>query len=419
MESLSRHKHYKWIVLGLLFITYFTLQGVRQIYSASIPQIRSDFSALGVTAMSLGLVGTVFSFVYGLCAPCASIIADIFRRRVMIILGCLLFSSGVFLAGFSHSLINLVLAYGVINALGQCMVPSSSSAVVSEYHENTRATALSIYQSALYIGTISASLFAGQIGAMGSGMWRWCFWGIGGFGMVWAVVLFFLLKEKRDTPSSVAAPVERPTFSEVLKAFFGTPAAIFLMLAFGAMQYGDNGNRIWLTTFLTDNFSGLGPAKAAFHATFWYYIGAFVGIQIAGRLSDYFAARTPRGRFLVSVGGLCMIIPGVLLSVRCDSFTLACVGMTVWGFGGGFYDANLFAAIHDVVAPKFRASATGLFLGGGFLLGCCSPTVIGFIGDHFSMRTGMTTLSFFYAIAAVMLLIAMGCHARRKLNENV
>ena len=36
---------YKWIALGLLWVTYFLLQGSRQIYGAVLPQIRADFGA--------------------------------------------------------------------------------------------------------------------------------------------------------------------------------------------------------------------------------------------------------------------------------------------------------------------------------------------------------------------------------------
>ena len=41
-DEQKANANYKWVVLGLLFIAYFLLQGVRQLYYASIPPIRAD-----------------------------------------------------------------------------------------------------------------------------------------------------------------------------------------------------------------------------------------------------------------------------------------------------------------------------------------------------------------------------------------
>ena len=57
---------YKWWLLAFLFVTFFLEQGTRQIYNAALPQIRADFLANGVTDTQLGMVGTVFSAVFGL-----------------------------------------------------------------------------------------------------------------------------------------------------------------------------------------------------------------------------------------------------------------------------------------------------------------------------------------------------------------
>ena len=213
----------KWVVLGLLWVAYFLLQAMRQVYNASLPQIRADFAAAGATAVSLGLVGTVFYFVYGLCAPCASVVADVFRRKAVIVAGCLLFSVGVFASGCAGTLAMIVLSYGVVNALGQSMVPASSSAVISEWHEKTRATALSIYQVANYAGIILAALLAGGVGARGAGAWRWAFWILGGFGLVWAGVLAACLRTqpaaeagRREAPRPAAARAEKPSVRAAL-----------------------------------------------------------------------------------------------------------------------------------------------------------------------------------------------------------
>ena len=51
----------RWIALGLLWVAYFLLQGTRQIYGATLPQIRADF---GVDDLRMGAVASVFFFAY-------------------------------------------------------------------------------------------------------------------------------------------------------------------------------------------------------------------------------------------------------------------------------------------------------------------------------------------------------------------
>lgn len=411
----------KWVVLALLWVAYFLLQAMRQVYNASLPQIRADFAAHGVTAVSLGLVGTVFYFVYGLCAPCASVVADIFRRKTVIVAGCLLFSLGVFASGCAGTLALIVLSYGVVNALGQSMVPASSSAVISEWHEKTRATALSIYQVANYAGIILASLLAGWVGAQGTGTWRWGFWILGGFGLVWTGVLAACLRThppaetaQRETPRPAAVRAERPSVRAALGSVLASPVALLLTLAFGLTMYGDNGYKVWMTTYLKDAFAATSPASAAFHAVFWFYLGAVGGIALAGRLSDRLAPYRPAARFEVALVGLVLSAPCVELAVRARSLVGVCAALAAWGFARGIYDSNFFASLYDVVAPRYRAAATGLFCCGGFLLGSFAPVLLGWIAERSSMAAGLRSLGWFYLAGGLAILVARTLFIRRR-----
>ena len=95
----AENRNYKWVVLGLLFVAHFVVQGVRQLYYASIPPIRAD---LGLGPAALGMVATVFLVVYGVCAPCASVVADLLRRKTIIVIGFFVFSVGILATGFGR-----------------------------------------------------------------------------------------------------------------------------------------------------------------------------------------------------------------------------------------------------------------------------------------------------------------------------
>jgi len=394
----AENRNYKWIVLGLLFVAHFVVQGVRQLYYASIPPIRAD---LGLGPAALGMVATVFLVVYGVCAPCASVVADLLRRKTIIVLGFFVFSVGILAAGFAPSLAALVVCYGVVVAMGQSMVPSSSSAVLSEFHKETRSTAMAVYQSAMYLGVILSSVLAGRFTSLGEGTWRRGFWILGAMGLVWFVVLVLFLRDRSgESTAASAASAGKASAKEAVMSFLGSPAALLLTLGFGFCQYGDNGFRVWMTTHVGDTFLPDARAAAAFHAVFWFYLGAVISINIAGRLTDRFAAKRSAGRLEVASIGLALSAPCALFAVRTGSLAWACAGLFFWGFARGRYDANFFASLHDVVNPRYRAAASGLFCCGGFILGSAAPTVLGKIAETFSMTTGMSTLGVFYLMGA-------------------
>ena len=115
---------YKWLLLGLLTVTYFLMHGSRQIFNASLPDIKHCLP--GTSDAEWGLTRTVFLFAYGLVVPLAGIAADMLRRKWVLVVGALVFSVGVFFTGFVGGFIGMLCLYGILNGVGQCMIPAHS-----------------------------------------------------------------------------------------------------------------------------------------------------------------------------------------------------------------------------------------------------------------------------------------------------
>ena len=124
-----RKLDYKWRLLAFISATYFLAQGTRQIYNTVLPQIKADFATSGTafTDTDFGLVGSAFTLVFGLVLPLGGFLADFLSRKWMIVCGAALFSVGIFCSGFAASLGALLVAYGVVNAAGQALMPPSNS----------------------------------------------------------------------------------------------------------------------------------------------------------------------------------------------------------------------------------------------------------------------------------------------------
>ena len=403
---------YKWVMLGLLAVTYFLMHASRQVFNASLPQIKVDLASHGATDAQLGLSRTIFLFAYGLMVPFAGIAADFFRRKWVIVVGTLFFSTSVFFTGFSDSMLMLFILYGFMNGIGQCMIPGAASSLVAQYHTETRSTALSIYQSALYVGVLISSVAAGWLGGSSSSGWRISFWAFGGVAMVWMVVLTLFL---RNTPAlKVQGEEVKPKFKDALAAFCAKPSAWLLTFAFGMLVFGSNCFRTWMPAFLQGQKEwGLTPGSAAFHAVFWFYLGSFLGIALGARASDKLSTKRRGIRLTIMAVGLALSAPTMAGMVLVPSLWLSCVMMFFFGLGGGFFDCNLYAGLFDVVAPRYRSAAMGFYLSGAFFIGCPATAVLGWVGHNYSLQTGMAIFGGTYALGALAIFTARAFFFKR------
>ena len=400
---------YKWILLALVSATYFLAQGSRQVFNAVLPQIKADFAGAGITDTQLGLVGSAFTLVFGLAIPFGGVLADFFSRKWMIVLGSLLFSVGIFTSGLATGVGLLVLAYGIVNAAGQALLPPSNSSLIGQFHVETRATAFSIYQIVFYVGIVVCSCVSGWLSGLGEGGWRKAFFLFGAISAAWAIALAMSM---RDTPQVMVTgngergTEEKASVREALGAVVRKPSAMLLMSGLGFYFYAKYGFNTWIIAYLQREFPSVTAASASFHAVFWFYLGATVGVFAGGRISDRFAALRPQARFDVNIAGLALCVPGLILAAFAPTAALCIIGTALFGFATGVYDSNIYASLFEVVKPRYRAAAVGVFGCGGSVIGASGPAVLGWMNAHFSMSSGMASLSVFALAGAVVIGVA-------------
>ena len=402
---MMREKDYKWWLLAFLFVTFFLEQGTRQVYNAALPQIRLDFLKYGVTDVQLGAVGTVFGAVFGFALVGSGLAADFIGRKRVLVVGTLLFSLGVFFSGFATGLACLLACYGVMNALGQCCVAPPCYSLISQHHGlDTRSTAMAIFQSAVYLGVILSSLFAGRLAEMGEGCWRWAFWLMGGFGVVWAVVMQLLM---RNTPQPTGDGSGQPTMKDAFLALLRKPTAILIALGFGMFIYAQLGIRLWTPMFMVREFSGVGVAKAALHSVLWLNLGSLAGSFVTARLIDRFGSNRPSVRLEVSTVGFLLCVLPIVWVAKATDFASCCAALGALGVTMGVYDASHYPAMFDCIAPRYRSATTGLTGCWAYVFGSAAPAVLGWMSERFSLRTGFLSLSAFYLAGVVVLLPAI------------
>lgn len=407
---------YKWTALILLWVAFFLQQGTRQLFGPSVPAIGAS---LGVDKVALGAVGTVFAMTYGVCVPFAGLTADLFNRKWMVTAGVLIFCLGIFLSGFVASVGLMIATYGLLNGFGQTFYYPSATSLISQLHKESRATAISILQLALYIGIVGCGGLAGWLAGRGGDGWRTPFWTFGGIGLVWAVVLALFLRNTKPECSGAGSNA-KPAIGEAVKAVFAKPTAICVTLGLAMMIYVDIGFKNWMPTHLQTAFLDECPFLkqwAGLHAVVWHYAGAVIGVISGSRFGDRLVARRPGIRLELGVCGLAAAIPFICWMSLTGSFYLCCAAMFCFGIFRGIYDSNFMASFFDVINPRYHASGVGIMMCIAFLFGSLSSTVLPLIAKAFggNMAFSMASLAGFYLTGALIILIARVAFLRRDL----
>src|SRR5215470_3745701 len=209
---------YKWhVVLMLWWIAFFNYADRQAIFSV-FPLLQKE---MNLSTLQLGLLGSSFAWVYGLCAPFAGRIVDRVRRKTAILGGLQTWSIICMATALSRNFTHLF-AFRAAEGLGETFYFPASMSLVSDYHgKQTRSRALGAHQTSVYMGTIAGGFFAGLI-AQNYG-WRWSFVVFGGLGVLLGLALRNALIEP---PRGAGGPEAKLSMGEFLREVWGSPTAL-------------------------------------------------------------------------------------------------------------------------------------------------------------------------------------------------
>lgn len=391
---------YKWELVVLLWVAFFLHQADRQIFNNVAPLIMDD---LGLSKVQFGIVGTVFTAVYGVMVPLAGYAGDALRRKWVVFTSLLVFSMATLLTGFATGLIMLVIFRSVATGGGEAFYYPAANSLIAQFHHKTRAMAMAIHQTALYIGIVASS-FAATLGTWFG--WRNAFYVFGGFGIVWAIIVMaFMHNTPRPDSGSAAAADKGPGVGEVLAHFFSKPTAIMLSIAFAGMVFVNIGYLTWMPTYLNERHH-LALDTASFLALFCHHVTAFVGVMLGGRLSDRWAPRRRGVRMEFEYFGLLLGAPFIYWMGIAGGPVACCVALAGFGLFRGVYDSNLFAAPFDVIEPRYRSSAVGLMLSCAFIVGASASTILAWMAQRLDMSTAIASMAAVYVLSAILVMAA-------------
>ncbi len=394
---------YAWSVVGMLWLISFFNYADRQAIFSVFPLLKDE---MHLSKVELGLLGSSFAWVYGLCSLFAGRVVDRVRRKTAILVGLYTWSLICAATALAKDFGQLF-CFRAAEGLGEtCYYPAATS-LVSDYHgTRTRSRALGLHQTSVYVGTIAGGYFAGLIAEHYG--WKWSFVVFGGLGILLGIVLQrFLYEPKRGAAEDTTPePAEEVPFLEVLRSLLRTPTVLALLAAFLCANFVAMVLLSWMPDYLKEQFH-LSLALSGLTATLFVQVASMAGAPLGGWLADRLRGRTPGGRMLVQALGVLGGAPFVFLTGWTQSVPLLLVALTAWGLFKGLYDANIFAAVFDVVPPRQRGTTAGMmnlvgWMGGG----ATAPVVIGLLAEHIGLGGAIASAAGVYVLAGGFLLLA-------------
>jgi len=399
---------YKWLLVIILWVAYFLNQGDRQIFNVVIPLIKAD---LHISDVQVGLVATVFTFIYGILVPVAGFVSDRMPRKWVIFFSLLIFSVGTLFTGISNGIILLIIFRSIATGGGEAFYYPAATSLLGQLHQKTRATAMSIHQTSLYAGIVASGFIAGYIGEHYG--WRAAFLTFGVIGIFWSLIVLWNVQ---NTPMPKIETQENYRFTETVKAVFSRQTVYFLSAAFGCMCFVNVGYLTWMPTYLYEKF-GMSLAEAGLHSTLYHFLFAFFGVMIGAHISDKFSTRRKQIRMEVEIAGLLLGAPFIYwIGVTNDKLWLY-AAMGLFGFFRGIYDSNLFAALFDVIEPRYRASSMGIMLAFAFIIGAFAPVILGWIKTVAGLEQGILLLAALYLVGSLLIFIGLKLYFKKNFYQ--
>jgi predicted MFS family arabinose efflux permease len=354
-----------WTTVAFLWITYVLNYTDRQVVFSIFPVLKSE---LRFSDAQLGLIGTVFNWVYSLSMPVAGRFSDLARRERVILASVALWSLATVGTGLSRSVGAFLFWRGVVGVTESLYVPAALGVIAVLHPGTTRSRAFSVHGTAQFTGIVLGGWFGGWM-AEHTG-WRTGFQLLGMAGAAWVVILAAYLHRfppMKSTPASTPAkPLDifrSRCYTALFVTFFAFCAMLWVIYA-------------WLPDFLYERFH-LSLAQAGLTATLYLQVSCSAGILAGGALADFIVPRHRAARFYVLVGGLLAACPFTWLIFTAQS--LALMKLAALGFGtcAGVMIANIFAAAYDVVAERNYGFSNGTLNMAGGLAGGAAILSVG------------------------------------------
>ena len=346
-----------WLTVALLWFVGF-LNYLDRVMITTMRQ--SIVDVIPMTDAQFGLLTTIFLIVYGLLSPFAGYIADRFNRSHVILVSLVAWSVITWLTAHATTYGQLLTTRALMGISEACYIPAAL-ALIADYHgAKTRSLANGVHMSGIMVG-----MGMGGVGGMiaESHGWAKAFEWVGQIGVVLAVVVATCLRDLRAPIESDMRSLEpaddRVRLGEALRSLFRSRAFLFALAFWGLLGMSVWSVVAWMPTYLKEHFS-LGQGEAGISATGYYQGASIAGVLLGGYLADRWSRTRFDAPVFVTLIGLCVAAPSILLASSSSVLPVALVGLVAFGLTCSFSHANMMPILTLIARRRYRATGYGV-----------------------------------------------------------
>lgn len=380
-------------ILALLFLANLLNFFDRTIPAILAEPIRHEWD---LSDMQLGLVAAAFTVIYAIAGLPLGRLADTWKRTKILGWGLIIWSGFTGLNALAWNYISFFMVRMGVGIGEASYAPAANSLIGDLFPPERRAKAVGIFMLGLPLGLVLAFFTVGaMVEAFGS--WRAPFLIAAVPGFLLAIAMFFIHEPARGASDNMAQqtqPVKQP-----IRSLLRIPSFRWIILSGLSMNFSSYAVSAFLVPLLQRYFA-LPLTEAAVITGFIVGVTGLIGLTFGGAVAD--KVHRPGGRGRLLFGAICLLIAAVgtgvaMVSGRVSVMMFAAPFAIGWLASYSYY-TSVYPAIQDVVSPRLRATAMGLYFACMYLLGgAFGPVVIGGLSDHYAqaamIASGATEMS--------------------------
>ncbi len=406
--NLSEKKFYPWVVVGLLWVVALLNYMDRQMLSTMQGNIALDIPALR-NAEAFGALMAVFLWVYGIASPFSGAVADRISRKWLIVGSLGVWSGVTYAMGYCTEFNQLMWLRGIMGISEALYIPSALSLIADYFTGKGRSLAIGLHMTGLYCGQA-----LGGFGSLVASTWSWqaTFHWFGIIGVAYAVLLMYLLHEKKGhgavaaPAANSAAPMGKESVVRSFAVVFSNVAFWVILFFFASSSIPGWATKNWLPTLFRDNL-GLSMEWAGPMATLTIAVSSFVGVMIGGPISDRWVKRNVRGRIYTSSIGLAMMIPALVFIGLAHNAWFSVMAGLFFGVGYGMFDANNMPILCQFVSSRQRAMAYGFMNSVGVIMGAITTQLLGGLAESVGLGICFAMMGGILLVALALQLLVL------------
>jgi predicted MFS family arabinose efflux permease len=401
-----RARWYPHYVLVILLLSYAVNFMDRNVMSTLIDPIKAE---LGVSDTLMGLlVGFGFAIFNSIAGIPIARWADRGDRRAIMALGMVVFSSLTVLSGLARNFWHLAVArVGV--AVGEATgVPPAHSMIADYFSKETRAWAMAVFQSSLYLGIFLGYFVGGWFGEYYG--WRMAFFVAGAPGLLIALLLWLTVDEPQrkgadDKPDrGVVEPL-----GDVLRFLAAQRAFLCIALGIALVSLSNYSLSVWVPSFLRRIHGASGAEIGTVVAVIKGAAGA-AGTLAGGFLIGKIAGRDTRVHLLLTAVVTALVAPALVVFLFAASKDVAYTAFAVSIVLVGFHYGPCYAIVQSLVRARMRSVASSVVFLGISLIGLgCGPFLIGLFNDLLSSRLAEQSVRYSLLLSVVAAALGAAC----------